>query len=58
MYLAALYGKTPDAAVEHPILSDRFAAEAEYLSGVRLIEAGGNRNVTSLTVRFRREDSR
>jgi O-methyltransferase involved in polyketide biosynthesis len=27
-YLATLYGKAKDAAVEHPILGDRFAAEA------------------------------
>ena len=27
-YLATLYGKALDAAVEHPILGDRFAAEA------------------------------
>src|SRR6266536_103927 len=27
-YLATLYGKALDAAVEHPILSDRFAADA------------------------------
>ncbi len=27
-YLATLYGKAMDAAVEHPILGDRFAAEA------------------------------
>lgn len=30
MYLVTLYGKALDAAMEHPILSDRFAAEAEY----------------------------
>jgi O-methyltransferase involved in polyketide biosynthesis len=27
-YLATLYGKAMDAAAEHPILGDRFAAEA------------------------------
>ncbi len=30
-YLATLYGKALDAAVEHPILGDRFAADAVAL---------------------------
>ena len=30
-YLSTLYGKALDAAVEHPILGDRFAADAVAL---------------------------